>query len=100
MNQLAQLVFVKSERVSRVEPPHPSPAQRAAALIVQREVAQERRAALDAIVLSRQRLRLGQARSAHRDARKGLQRLIADAAIVGEKKGKKGSGDLSSRRRR
>jgi hypothetical protein len=51
---------------------------------------------LDAIVFRGQRLRLGQAGAANRHARKICQRLIADPAIVGEEKGKKGSGDLSS----
>ena len=96
MNQLAQFVFIESERVRRVEPADPSAAQRAAALIVQRKAAQERRAALDAKVFRRQRLRLGQASAANRHARKILQRLIADPAIVGEEEGEKGSGDLSS----
>ena len=68
MNQLAQRVFIESERVGCIESADASAAQRAAALIVQRETAQERRAALDAKVFRRQRLGLGQA-SAGKPAR-------------------------------
>ena len=100
MNQLAQLVFVESERVRRVEPSDAPPAQRAAALIVQWEAAQKRGAALDAKVFRRQRLRFGQASAAHRDARKLRERLIADSALVGEQEGKKDSGDRSEASRR
>jgi hypothetical protein len=96
MNQLAQFVLIESERVCCIEPADPSAAERTTALIVQREAAQKRRAALDAIVFRGQRLRLGQASAAYRHARKICQRLIADPAIVGEEQGKKGSGDLSS----
>jgi hypothetical protein len=84
VNELAQFVFVESERVRRVEPSDTSAAQCAAALIVQRKAAQEWRAALRTTVFRRQGFRLGQAGAANRYTRKILQRLIADSAIVGK----------------
>ena len=98
VDQLAEFVFIESERVRRVEPSHASAAQRAAPLIVQREAAQEGRAALYTRILRCKRFRLGQAGAANRYTRKISQGLIADPAIVGEKEGKKGSGDRSSLR--
>jgi hypothetical protein len=72
VNQLAQFVFVESERVRRVEPSDTSAAQCAPSLIVERKAAQEWRAALRTTVFRRQGFRLGQAGATNRDTRKIL----------------------------
>jgi hypothetical protein len=100
MNHLAQLGFVKSERIRGIEAPHPAPAKRATALFVQRETAQERRSALDAKIFRCKRLGSGKTRPANRHAREIRQGLIADSAIVGEQKRKKGRGDRLNTERR
>jgi hypothetical protein len=51
MYQFAESVFVKSERVGRVEASYTTPAQPAAPLFVERETSEERRPALNAEIL-------------------------------------------------
>ena len=95
MDQLAQRAFVRTEAVSRVKAAKPAPAQRATAFGIQREAIEKRRPATDAEEFRDQRLRLPQAFSANGDARDRKERLAANAAIVGEEKGKKSVGDCS-----
>ncbi len=65
MNQLAQRAFVRSVRVDRVESGKPQPAQRAAAVFIQRKAIQERSPAGCAEKLSVQRSGLAQDKRLH-----------------------------------
>src|ERR1700722_16899122 len=89
MNQLAQRAFVRSIRIHRVESRQPQPAQRAAAIFIQRKVIQEGRAAGDAEKLGRERLRIAQASPAYRNPRNTAQTFAANATLIGENQGER-----------
>ena len=97
---MAKLVFVESEGIGGVESADAKPAQRAAALIIEREMIAERRPALDAEVVGRERLGLGETRSTNRCAGNLAERLAAQAALIGEEQGKDGFGKFSGEGRR
>ena len=82
VNQRTQLAFVESEGISRVESTNSAAAQRASALLIQRKRVPERRPALYAEVVGRQRFGLRPTSPANRNARNLPQRLLANAAIV------------------
>src|SRR5262249_54129945 len=90
----AQLAFIKSERVRGIEAEDTAPAERAAALVIERESIAERRAALDAEIIGAHSLRLGEAGGANTEAGEIGEGPRAKAAFIGKDQGKKASGDL------
>jgi hypothetical protein len=95
MDQLPQHPVVSPEAVRRVEAAQSAAAEGAAALGIQRERIDKGGAATDAEEPGAEGLWLGQATGANRDAADGVQGTAANAAIVGENQGKKGTGGCS-----
>ena len=94
MNQVSQGALVGTEAVSGVETPSACPAERAAALLIEREAVQEGRLALDAEVIGGERRGRSQAGGADRNARIPLKGALAEAAFIGEEDRKKSVGNL------
>jgi hypothetical protein len=90
MNQFPQHAFVKAVAIGRIKTTKAAAADRAAALGIQRETILKWCPATRAEELCAQWLRLFKTSRTHRDARRPMQGIAADPAIVGEEQGKKG----------
>jgi len=91
VDQLPQHAIVETERVGGVKTAQPAAAECATAFLIEREPVVKRRPAGYAEELGVERGRPAEASGADGDAGNPMQRLAANAAIVGEKKGKKGA---------
>jgi len=91
VDQLPERAIVETERVGSVKTAQSAAAQRATAFFIEREPVVERRPAGYAKELGVERGRITQAGGANRNAGNLMQWLAANAAIIGEKKGKKGA---------
>ena len=95
MDQLPQHAIVEAEGVGGVKTAKAAAAQRAAAFFIEREPVVKRGPAGYAEEFGVERGRRPEASGAYRNAGNLVQRLAANAAIVGEEKGKKGARDCS-----
>ncbi|HEY3443382.1 MAG TPA: hypothetical protein VGK29_21670 [Paludibaculum sp.] len=94
MDESAQGTVIAAIAIGGVEADDAGGAEAAEALGVQRAGIEERRAALRATVFGLERLRCGEAGVTDGDKRKGGERLVAEAAIVGKKTRKEGRAGL------
>jgi hypothetical protein len=94
VDEVPQLAVVGAEGIRRIKPSQPEAAQRAPAFAVQRVAIQERRPAVHAEELGRKGLDPAQARGTDGNPGNLRQRLIAEPAVVGEDKRKKGGREL------
>jgi hypothetical protein len=85
MDQFPKCALVSAKTISRVKTAKAAAAQSAAAFGIQRKAILKRCPATDTEEFRIQRLRFVQANPANRNARDFIQRLAANAAIVGEK---------------
>ena len=100
MQQRPQLAFIESVRVGRIKTAYTAAAQRAPSLLIQRKSIAERRPALRAKVIRRERLGLCQAGRANRNPRNLPQWLGTDPAVVRKDQGKKANTKLTAKGRR
>jgi hypothetical protein len=91
MNETAELAVVFTEGESRVEARDAASAQTAETRSVEGRRIQERGSAAGAKVLGDQRARRGEAAAAYGNAGDFGESGAADAAVIGENEGKKGS---------
>ncbi len=99
MNELAQRVFVESEGIGGVKSERSPAAQSAQPFFVQRRCSAEWRAALYAKIFSGERFGLRKASPADGHAGNFMERLLAEAAVVGKNQGKEIVEELSGKGR-
>jgi hypothetical protein len=97
VNQLAQFVFVRPERIRSVEPARSKTAKRAASFFIERKCVQEGSAAPATEEFRFELLRFLQARRADWNPAYAPQRRRANPAIVWEKERKETSAGLFNR---